>query len=473
MGAISRSRSGDRSYTLSTGVRQYTAVATPSSSAPISRRDILRLAWPIILANAAVPLLGLADTAVIGNFGSIADLGAIAFGAVIFSFVYWGFGFLRMGTTGFTAQAVGAGDEVEVRATLMRALLLAGGLGLALIALQWSIFSAALLLLDGSDEVEAITAGYLAVRIWGAPATLGLFALMGTLIGLGKSKTLLLVQVFLNGLNVLLDVWFAGVLGWGAQGIALGTAIAEWTTLLLAGTLVLRMLRQRHDGQAPLLPWASVRDAGKFKHVLATNSDIMIRTLLLVFGFAWFIRQSAQFGDDVLAANHILLQLVSFSAFFLDGYAFVAEAIVGASVGARNLQRFDLAVRRSTELAAITALLLALLILLLGEPAVLALTNLEPVRAAAVLHLPVAALYVLCAFAAFQLDGIFIGATRTRDMRNASIASLAVFLLIWSPMSDLGGNQGLWLAFVIYVCARAAALAFFYPGLRTAVAAPG
>jgi multidrug resistance protein, MATE family len=235
---------------------------------------------------------------------------------------------------------------------------------------------------------------------------------------------------------------------------------------------VLRMLRERHRGDAPLIPWASIRDRGKFRHVVSANSDIMIRTLLLVFGFSWFIRQSAQFGDDVLAANHILLQLVSFSAFFLDGYAFVAEAIVGTSVGARNLARFDLAVRRSTELAAATAVILALLILLAGEPAVLALTNLEPVRGAAVEHLPLAAPYVLCAFGAFQLDGIFIGATRTRDMRNASLASLALFLLAWWPLANLG-NDGLWIAFIAYVLARALALAWYYPGLRRAVSRRG
>ena len=158
---------------------------------PLTRGRVLRLAWPIILANAGVPLLGLADTAVIGNVGAVADLGAIAFGAVIFSFVYWGFGFLRMGTTGFTAQAAGAGDELEVRATLARALLLAGGLGVLLILLHVPIFAAALAFLDGSPDVESITAEYLSVRIWGAPATLGLFALMGTLIGLGRSGTLL------------------------------------------------------------------------------------------------------------------------------------------------------------------------------------------------------------------------------------------------------------------------------------------
>jgi len=419
-----------------------------------------------------VPLLGLADTAVIGNFGNTTDLGAIAFGAVIFSFVYWGFGFLRMGTTGFTAQAAGASDEAEVRATLVRALLLAGGLGVALIALQWPIFTGALALLDGSSDVETITASYLEIRIWGAPATLGMFALMGSLIGLGKSKTLLLVQVFLNGLNVVLDIWFAGFLGWGAPGIALGTAIAEWVSFLFAAALILRMLRHRHRDREAFLPWPRVRDPVKFRLMLAANSDIMIRTILLVFGFAWFIRQSAQFGDDVLAANHILLQLVSFSAFFLDGYAFVVEAIVGESVGARDLRRFDVAVRRSSELAAATAVMLALMILLLGEPAVLAITSIDPVRAAAIAYLPMAALYVLCSFAAFQFDGIFIGATRTRAMRNASIISLAVFLAAWWPLTHLFGNQGLWFAFVIYVCARAAALALFYQGIRVLVQMP-
>jgi MATE family multidrug resistance protein len=430
---------------------------------------VLRLAWPIILANAAVPLLGLVDTAVIGNFGRVTDLGAIAFGAVIFSFVYWGFGFLRMGTTGFIAQATGARDEPEVRAILGRALLLAGALGLSLIVLQWPIISTALWLLDGSSAVETTAAAYFAIRIWGAPATLGMFALMGALIGLGRTRALLLVQLLLNGLNILLDIWFAGVLGWGAEGIALGTAIAEWISFLFAAGLLLRILRARHaDGRA-FLSRQRLLNRARFRRMLAANSDIMIRTLLLVFGFAWFIRQSAQFGDDVLAANHILLQLVSFAAFFLDGYAFVAEAIVGESVGARDQQRFDLAVRRSTELAGVTAILLMLLILAGGTRAIALLTPVEPVRTAAAASLPLAAAYVFCSFAAFQLDGIFIGATRTRAMRDASILALTVFLLAWWPLTRLAGIQGLWLAFVLYVCARAAALGSYYPALRRSI----
>ncbi len=432
----------------------------------LTRRELLVLAWPVILANAAVPLLGLADTAVIGNFGSLEDLGAIAFGAVIFSFVYWTFGFLRMSTTGFIAQAAGARDEAEVRATLWRALLTGGLLGIGLLMLQWPIGHTALWLLDGSPDVEVVTANYFRIRIWGAPAALALFALMGALIGLRRTRLLLFAQVFLNGLNILLDVWFAGVLGWGAEGVALGTALAEWITLVVVGVIVLRLLRQRHADAEPFFPILRILDPARLRGLFSANLDIMLRTLLLVFSFAWFVRQSAVFGDDVLAANHILLQFISFAAFFLDGYAFVVEALVGEAVGAKDGAAFDLAVRRSTELAAATACLLALGIMLFGGLAIAALTVHEPVRVASASALPWAALYVLLSFPAFQLDGIFIGATRTRAMRNASAFSVAIFLPGAWLLMPLIGVHGLWFAFIIYVLARALGLGFYYPGLR-------
>jgi MATE family, multidrug efflux pump len=435
----------------------------------LRHREILRRAWPVMLANASVPLLGLSDTAVIGNTGSLSALGAIAFGAIIFSFVYWGFGFLRMGTTGFTAQAVGAGDEAEVRTALWRALLLAAGLGLALIALQQPISAVSLALMDGSDSVNALTREYIAMRIWGAPAALALFALMGCLIGLGHSKTLLLVQLFLNGLNITLDIWFAGFLGMGVEGIALGTALAEWSSVGLALFLVLRILRQRHRDTEPFVPLSRVRDWARLLHTLSVNSHIMIRTLLLVFSFAWFVRHSAQFGDDVLAANHILLQLISFSAFFLDAYAYVTEALVGEAAGAKNVRRFDDAVRKSSELALLTALMLALLILFGGDAAARLLSHHEAVWEQVSLSLPWAALYVLMAVVAFQLDGIFIGTTRTRDMRNAAIVGTAIFLPLSLLAMNWAGNKGLWLSFVVYVCLRALCLSYYLPGLRRSI----
>ena len=435
----------------------------------ISYRYLLQKAWPIILANASVPLLGLADTAVIGNVGSITDLGAIAFGALIFSFVYWSFGFLRMGTTGFAAQASGAGDQQEVRAVLGRALLIALCLGVVLILIQWPIGLAAFSLLDGSAPVEAVAQEYFDIRIWGAPATLATFALMGLLIGLGKSRTLLIVQLFLNGLNILLDVWFAGILGWGASGIALGTVIAEWTTVLLAGWLVYRTLNERKLLTEVFWPKAKIMDLSALLKTASANLDIMLRTLILVFSFAFFINQSAKFGDTVLAGNHILLQLIAFSAFFLDGYAFVVEALVGGAIGAKRSDVFDLAVRRSTVLALITAILLALVIALVGDIAVMLMTDISSVRLAANQLLPFAALYVLFSFAAFQLDGIFIGASFTRQMRDAAALSIAVYFIAWWALSDQHGIQGLWGAMIIYVVARAAALLLFYRSLRRSV----
>ena len=432
----------------------------------ISYRYLLQKAWPIILANASVPLLGLVDTAVIGNVGSITDLGAIAFGALIFSFVYWSFGFLRMGTTGFAAQASGAGDQQEVRAVLGRALLIALCLGVVLILIQWPIGLAAFSLLDGSAPVEAVAQQYFDIRIWGAPATLATFALMGLLIGLGKSRTLLIVQLFLNGLNILLDVWFAGILGWGASGIALGTVIAEWTTVLLAGWLVYRTLNERKLLTDVFWPKAKIMDLSALLKTASANFDIMLRTLILVFSFAFFINQSAKFGDTILASNHILLQLIAFSAFFLDGYAFVVEALVGGAIGAKRRDVFDLAVRRSTVLALVTAILLALAIVMAGHIAVMLMTDISSVRLAANQLLPFAALYVLFSFAAFQLDGIFIGASFTRQMRDAAALSIVVYLVAWWALSDPFGLQGLWGAMIIYVVARAVALLLFYPPLR-------
>src|SRR5690606_29957914 len=276
---------------------------------------------------------------------------------------------------------------------------------------------------------------------------LALFACSGLLIGLGRSRELLFVQLLLNGLNAGLDVWFAGALGMGARGIGLGTAIAEWLTCVVAIVVVLRVLRARHRGPTPFLQWARIADMDRVRQALAANGDILVRTLCLLLAFGWFANAGARFGDVTLAGNHILLQLVSFSAFFLDGFAFVAEAQVGAAWGARDGRRFRRAVRLTSELAAGTALVLAALIALLGNAAVAALTTLPAVREIAAAHLPWSALYVLLSVAAFQLDGVFIGTTHTREMRNASMASLAVFLICAWPLAAWFGNHGLWAAF--------------------------
>jgi len=432
----------------------------------ISYAFILQKAWPIILANSAVPLLGLVDTAVIGNVGTVADLGAIAFGALIFSFIYWTFGFLRMATSGFIAQAAGAGNDSEIRAILGRALLLATFFGLLLISLQQPIRIVAFSLLSGSQIVESIAESYFSIRIWGAPATLLTFALMGFLVGLGNSRQLLLVQVFLNGLNMALDIYFAGILGWGVAGIALGTVIAEWCSIIFAGWLIYTSLRKTKSDTETFWPWQRIMDAARLLKTLSANADIMIRTVLLVFSFSWFTNESAQFGNIILAANHILLQLISFSAFFLDGFAFVVESLVGKAIGAREKNSFDIAIQRTSILALLTACLLATLILFFGDVAIALLTDLVSVRQTANELLLLPSIYVLLAFGAFQLDGIFIGGSYTRQMRNASVISMLTFMLTWWALAPTYGNTGLWWSFIIYVCARAGALLLYFPKLR-------
>lgn len=435
----------------------------------VTRRRIVDLAWPIVLANSAVPLLGLVDTAVIGNTGSVPELGAISLGALIFSFVFWGFGFLRMGTTGFTAQAAGRGDSAEVRATLARALVLAFGLGLFLILLQRPIRVLAMALLGASADVESLTRDYFDLRIWAAPASLGLFAVLGTLIGLGRTRYVLVTQIVLNGLNIALDVLFAGVLGWGVRGIALGTMLAEWSTLGIGLWLVHHVLADERDDDEPWWPVERLRDLAGARAMLAANGDIMVRTLFLLLGFGWFTNQGAIFGDRVLAANHVLLQLITLSAYLLDGYAHSTEILVGRAVGAGRQSTFDRAVRLATELAAASAAVLALSILLAGPWAIELLTDLEPVRDTAMRYLPWAALYVALSFAAFQLDGVFIGATETRPMRNASVLSFVGFLAASLVLVPIAGNLGLWGAFVLFVLLRAAALAARYRRLRERV----
>jgi len=427
---------------------------SPGHNPAPSYRQILHLTWPIILANSATPLLGLADTAIIGHTASPQHLGAIALGALLFNFIYWGFGFLRMSTTGFVAQAVGRDDNQAIVETTLRALLMGVLIGLGLMLLQWPLLHTALTLFGASDTVENIAANYFSIRIWGAPATLGTYALMGYLIGRGLSRMLLLVQLILNGLNITLDYLFAGYWDMGASGIALGTALSEWITFGIALRLVyqhqMRVTRARLS-----LHWRQLLAHEKLMPVLKANGNLMIRTLFLLLGFAVFTDQSARFGDITLAANHILLQFISFSAFFLDGFAFASESLAGRALGNGQRESFLITVKRSTSLAAATALLLAVLIIVFGDTLLALLTDLPNVQRTASSYLAWCALYVAVSFAAFQLDGLFIGTTTTGPLRNASVLSACGFLLLCYWLTASHGNTGLWGAFVCFVLLRA------------------
>lgn len=426
----------------------------------LNHRAILRIALPVMLSNVSTPLIGVVDTAIVGRIPDPAYIGAVALGALVFTFVFWAFGFLRMGTTGLTAQALGAGDGEELVAGLGRALLIAAVVGTVLIGLQWPIRELAFGLIEGSDRVEGLARDYFDIRIWAAPATLANYALLGWFIGMGRTDIGLVLQLVLNLANIALDAYFVLVLGLDVRGVALGTLLAEYLAVLVG--LVVAIVHIRRNGAR--LSLARLLLADRLRRTLAVNRDIMIRSLALIFVFVWFMAQGARHGDVTLAANAVLMQFVSVSAYFLDGLAFAAEALVGRAVGARNRADFRAAVRLTTVWAVAVALLISVAFLLVGPWVVDALTTDSATRTAARDYLPWAALAPLAGVWAFQLDGIFIGATRSVEMRNAMLVSLAVFLLAWWLLQPWG-NHGLWAALYVNYLARTLSLGWYYPAL--------
>lgn len=443
-----------------------TAPSATGSRDAITHRSILAIAVPIMISNLSTPLLGVVDTGVIGQVPDASLIGAVALGALVFTFVFWAFGFLRMGTTGLTAQAYGAVDDAEIRASLGRALMIALAVGIGLIMLQWPIREVAFSLLEGTDRVESLASRYYDIRIWAAPATLANYALLGWFIGLGKARIALLLQLVLNVSNMLLDAWFVLALEMGVSGVAAGTVIAEYLAAAVGLVMAAQQLR-RFGGK-----WVASRlfEPDRIARTLAVNRDIMIRSLSLIFAFAWFIAQGAKFGEIVLAANAVLMHFVSVSAYFLDGFAFAAEALVGKAIGARHSAGFSQAARMTTWWAAGVALLTSLFLVLFGTTVIDILTVEPDVRSLARQFLPWAALAPLIGVWCFQLDGIFIGATRSADMRNAMLMALAIFLLAWYVLRPFG-NHGLWAALYVHYAARALTLLYFYPGLRRSVPA--
>ena len=436
--------------------------ATP----PLTHKRVLKIAIPILLANVTVPILGAVDTGVVGQLGQAAPIGAVGVGAVILSAIYWIFGFLRMGTTGLTAQAEGQGNRAEVAALLTRALAIGLTGGVLLIALQGVVIRAGFLAAPASDEVEALAATYMRIRIWSAPAAIAIYGITGWLIAQERTRAVLLLQLWMNGLNVVLDLWFVLGLGWGVGGVATATFIAEWTGLAF-GLWLCRAAFRVPDWR----DWARVFDREKLRRMAVVNTDILIRSLLLQAIFVSFLLLGARFGDVTLAANQVLLQFLHVTGYAMDGFAFAAEALVGHAVGARSAHL----VRRSAVMAsfwgAVTALGMAAAFAIFGPAIIDTMTTAPEVRAAARAYLPWMAVAPLLGLVPFMFDGIFIGATRSADMRNMMAVSAAIYaaavLLLIGPME----NHGLWLALHISFLARGLTLALRYPALERAVAA--
>jgi MATE family multidrug resistance protein len=380
---------------------------------------------------------------------------------MIFSFLYWGFGFLRMGTTGLVAQALGAGDYAEARAAFYRALLIGSSIGLTLLILKSPITQLAFSIIEGSEPVESAALTYFQIRIWGAPLSLALLAIIGYLLGQQDTRSILVIQLLLNCTNIILDIVFVMGFNLGVAGVAAATVIAECLALVFGLMIVLHRMRRANNGLK--IDFNQLMDASALKRMFVVNRDIMIRTLCLIFAFAWFTNEGAKSGDILLATNAILMQFVTFSAFFLDGFALAAESLVGNAIGARDKQQLKESIKFTTQLAFITASTLSILFMLIGTQVVSVLTNVTEVREAASEYLPWAIAAPVLSIWCYLLDGIFIGATKTAEMRNAMVVSLLAYMLGWWYLASTLGNHGLWASLMLYFIARGASLYFYLP----------
>ena len=431
----------------------------------VTHRRVLNIALPIVLSNVTIPILGAVDTGVVGQMGEAAPIGAVGIGAIILSALYWVFGFLRMGTTGLAAQALGQGDRAEVAALLTRVLMIGFVAGMLVILLQGPLIWASFQLAPASTEVETLAAGYMAIRIWSAPAAIATLGITGWLIAQERTRAVLVLQFWMNGINVVLNLLFVLGFGWGVNGVAFATFLAEWSGLAM-GLYLCRAAFRVPDWRN----WERVFERAKLVRMARVNSDLLIRSLLLEAIFLSFLFLAADFGDVTLAANQVLLQFLYITAYALDGFAFAAEALVGQAAGARARLVLRRTVVVVSKLALGTALVLGMGFWLFGAQLVDVMAKNAEVQRAARAYLAWMALAPVLAVASFLLDGIFTGATRTADMRNMMILSAVIYAISALLLVPSYENHGLWAALLISFVARGVTLGARYPALERAVA---
>jgi len=415
-----------------------------------SHRAVWRIAAPMIVSSVTVPLLGMVDTAVMGHLPESFYLGAVAAGATIFSVLFMGLNFLRMGTTGVTAQGYGAGDNAGVREALGQSLLIALLFSAAIITLQRPIIEASLSLLAPSSEVNFYTREYFAIRVWSAPASLGNFVLIGWLIGMQNARGPLIIMLMINLTNIAFDLIFVLLVGMTANGVALATLLAELIGFAI-GAVFVRAELNNHPGN-----WAQTRlfDPARYKRLLNINANLLLRTMALMFVFAFITAQGARMGDVILAVNALLMNFQLFLSYALDGIAYSAEALVGKAIGSRDRTGMLLAVKRTLQWSLLFSCCFCVVYWLAGEYIIDLLTSIGSIRMAAREFLPWLIIAPLISVWSFLYDGVFVGATRSKEMMLIMVGSMAlVFLPTWLISSTLG-NHGLWLAFMMFMAAR-------------------
>jgi MATE family multidrug resistance protein len=412
-----------------------------------------------MVANLTTPLIGIVSTTAIGRLGDATMLGGVAMASVLFDCMFWLFGFLRMSTVAFTAQSLGSGETSELRAILLRGLIVAALVGAALIALQVPLAAVLLSAMGGSEGVTRAAKTYFIIRIWSSPLALGNYVVLGWLIGQARAKLALGMQISINLINVAATVVLVLVFDFGIAGAAIAALIAEATGLVL-GLLIARHLSNGQFAASRALLF----DRTKLMRMLAVNRDIMIRTASLIAAFLFFTAQGARAGDTTLAANAVLNNFLLFGAFFLDGLANAAEQLCGRAYGARDKAAFAGAVKLVVMWGFGFALAVAACFLLFGPAFIDIMTASVEVRRIARDYLPFVIFAPLLGVFAFAFDGVYIGATWARDMRNLMVASLLIFLTAWFALRSFG-NAGLWGALLVHYAARGGLEALRYPAL--------
>jgi len=427
----------------------------------VTSAEVFAIAGPAMVANLTTPLIGIVATTAIGRLGEASLLGGVAMASVIFDCMFWLFGFLRMSTLAFTAQSLGAGDNDEMRIVLVRGLALAAAIGVILIVLQMPLGAAIFGTMGGSEEVSRAARTYFAIRIWSAPLALANYVVLGWLIGQARARLALAVQIAINLISTAATLILVLVFDTGIAGAAVAAVIAEAAGVLIGIVIARRLV----TGLG--VPLAILLDRDRLLRLLAVNRDIMIRTAALIAVFLFFTAQGARAGDVTLAANAVLNNFLLVSAFFLDGLANAAEQLCGHAMGARNRAAFNGATRLVIAWGFGFSVLVTAIFAAFGPDLIDLMTASAAVRFAAREFLVFVTLSPLLAVFAFAFDGIYIGATWARDMRNLMLASLAIFLISWFALRSLG-NTALWIAFLAHYAARGGLQALRYPALMRA-----
>ncbi len=421
---------------------------------------ILKLAVPNIISNITIPLIGLVDLALMGHLGSEVHIGAITLGTMIFNFIYWGFGFLRMSTGGFVAQSVGAKDESECLHILLRAFLLSSVISLFIIALQLPIEWISFQLINGSAEVEQLATSYFRIRIWAAPATLGLYVLNGWFLGMQRSSLVMISSILANVFNLAFSFFFVYVLKMNSEGVALGTVVAQYVGLIVS----LLLLRYNYGHLFSLFNRQLILKTDFLKRFFRVNSDIFVRTFCIIIVFTLFTSKSAGINDHILAVNAILMQFLMFFSFFIDGFAFAGEALSGKYMGMNSKNKLIKLSQHLFTWALVLGVCFSSLYFFAGEFIITLLTDKTDILNTARSYMPWVIVIPIISFASFVWDGIFIGLTASKEMRNSMLAAtLLLFLPVFFLLQPYWGNHAIWLAMLFFMFGRALFQTLLFP----------